>query len=208
MSQAVLRRTSSRVPRLVWLHSVLAASMLLAACPIAPDNYGTDAGEDAGSTADAGSTTDAGCTAGTFTATGSAANDQDGTATIAGEWEGGADDLCDSTVATDGTTYDVTLEGSNSGSGTMELAFEVGVGETGPLPAGQMIQESFSPASTLSIQDSWTCTDSNACGPYVTISSFDGQTLLGTYSVQFYSGASSSQSTTCNLSGSFDVTFP
>jgi hypothetical protein len=129
-------------------------------------------------------------------------------AAVVGDWSGSTGDLCDSVLTSDGTTYDVNLYASNATSGTLELAFELGVGTTGPLATDLLVQESYSPPSTLGIQDSWTCGAGGACGPYVTVTSFDGQTLIGTYSVQFYEGSSESQTSTCNLSGNFNIEFP
>jgi hypothetical protein len=189
------------------LKFVMAASMLLAGCPIAADNYGVDAG-DAGSVADAGSTTptpDAGSPTGTIACTISAQNDFGSPADATSAWSG--TDLIDSTAtSSDGTTYDVTLEGSNSVSGTIELAFEEVVDFTGPLPAAQVVLETFASGSNLAFTDSWSCGAAGGdCGANVTITSFDGQTVTGTFTVQFV-GSDGSE---CSLNPcSFNVTIP
>jgi hypothetical protein len=185
----------------------------LAGCPIAPNNYGNDAGPvDAGSTADSGPVTptpDAGSAYGSLTCSISAQDDLGDTAVAGGAWAGS--DLVDSTATTsDGTNYTVTIEGSNANSGTIELEISpLAVGSTGVLPTSSLQLEGFQPGASLSVQDTWTCGPNGPCSPYVTISSFNGQTIIGTFTVGFYQGTSASGATECSLSnGTFTVTIP
>jgi hypothetical protein len=181
---------------------------LLAGCPIAADNYGVDAG-DAGSSGDSGVVvvTDAGAASGSITCTISAEDDLGNTANATGAWTGA--DLSDSFSNTsDGTTYDVVIAGSNSASGTLSLEFDgLTVGGSGELSTAMLGPESFGAGANLLVQDSWSCGPD--CGINVNISSFDGQTVTGTFTVQFLQGASSSESSECSLnSGTFNVYIP
>jgi hypothetical protein len=189
----------------------LLLSLALAGCPIPPDNYGDAGATDAGSVADAGPvvTVDAGSSTGALTCAIAAEDDLGNTSTSGGAWAGA--DLSNSVVTTsDGTNYTVTLEGSSSSSGTLELQISpLAVGTTGALPTSSLVLEGFTPGSTLGVQDTWTCGVGGACSPYVDISSFTGTNITGTFTVQFYQGSSSSLSTTCSLtSGTFNITFP
>jgi hypothetical protein len=186
----------------------IVAGLLLAGCPIAADNYGVDAG-DAGSTGDAGVTTptDAGAPTGTIACSISAEDGlNDMYSGIAGSWSGS--DLIDSEAATnDSVTYDVIIDGSNSISGTLSIELDgLVVNTTTGYTVGSM---AFSPGSNLPIADSWTCGAGGDCGADVTVSSFDGQTVIGSFTVQFAAGSSGTGASTCSLSsGVFNVTIP
>ncbi len=206
-----MRRLAS-APAAVGLLA-LAVALPLAGCPIAPDNYGNDAGTvDAGSVGDAGPTTtvDAGSAYGSIACSISAQNDLGATAVAGGAWAGA--DLSNSTATTsDGTSYDVTIVASNTSSGTIELGIgPIAVDGSGVVPLADLVLEAFSPAASLGVQDTWSCgAGGTTCSPYVDITSFTGQTIIGTFTVGFYQSASMSGADTCSLSsGTFTVTFP
>ena len=191
------------------VQGLLALSLLLAGCPIAPNNYGNDGGTaDAGSTADAGTTVtpDAGPPSGNM---GCSVSAQDNLGTpYVGQNYWSAADLVDSVATSnDGVTYNVLLEGSNTSSGTFSMEIDgLVVGN----PTGFGVSSiSYTPGSSFGLSDSWTCTVGGACGANVTVSSFNGQTVVGAFTVQFQQGASQSGSSYCSLSsGTFNVTIP
>ena len=208
-----------RIPELTEVHGTtspamvvgprfrsLGPALLLAVggCAIAPD-FASDAGADAGSIdggPDAGGTVDAGSDAGavgsmgaTFTTSATA-----GSKSLA--WNGS--DLAQTSVDASGAAgpQQVTLRGNNLSSGSFTLVL---TNLTPGATSDQVLSIAYQPPSG---PDSWLCNSTSpvACLPQVTLTSYDGSTIAGTFSVSFPvdSFGVSSELT----SGNFDVLLP
>ncbi len=190
------------------LFAALAA--LLAACPIAADNFGdggSDTGDGGTSAADAGSTVDAGTPAtGTASCSISASGPLGGSGPSPYAWSGS--DFAGTTASTsDGTTYtvDVVAIDAISGSLGFELA-NLAVGSNAGYTTNVI---EWQAPSGFTPSDTWTCGSGSACIGQVTVTAFDGLSISGAFQVQFFAGSSSTGANSASLSnGSFAVTLP
>ncbi|HUB05868.1 MAG TPA: hypothetical protein VMB50_02645 [Myxococcales bacterium] len=179
----------------------------LSGCPIAPDNFGdagTDAGVDAGTPADAG--VDGGTPAsGTVSCAISASGPLGSSGTSTFAWSGA--DLAGSTSSFDGTSYTVDVIASNAASGA--FGFEL-AGLTVGAPSGyQLNVMEWQAPSGFALSDTWTCGATSACIAQVIVSAFDGTSISGTFSAQFFAGSSQSGSNSASVNGgTFTVVLP
>jgi hypothetical protein len=172
--------------------------VFLAGCPIAPD-FPVDAGPDAGDVVitDAG-VVDAGAT-GSVGATLTTSSSVSATSLA---WNGS--DLESTSIDEEGSTgpQQVTLNANNQVAGNLKMT----LGNLTPgATSGQLLQLSYQPASG---PDLWTCSATSAvpCTTDVTLTSYDGTTLIGTFSIVFPEDAFGN-SAELNQ-GAFDVILP
>jgi hypothetical protein len=169
-------------------------AVFLAGCPIPPD-FPVDAGPDSGVVIDAG--VDAGGVTGSAGAT---LTTSSSASSVSLAWNGS--DLAATSIDAEGSTgpSQVTISASNSSSGSFKLTLGSLVpGET----SENVLSVSYQPASG---PDSWTCNTTSNCVGQVTLSSYDGSTIIGTFALTFPEDTFARSAELSN--GSFDVTLP
>jgi hypothetical protein len=186
------------IPLLSFL--TLGLAPWLAACPIPPD-FPVDAGPDSGTVIDAG--VDAGVDAGAASGNvGASLMTSSSVSSTSLAWND--TDLASTSIDIEGSSgpSQVTISASNDFSGSFKLT----LGSLVPCyTTGQVLAISYQEASG---PDSWSCNSSSsvACQPNVTLISYDGSTIAGTFSVAFPDDSFEVSATLSN--GSFDVVLP